>query len=163
MPLYMNGILIPENVANAFSFNGSNITDVYFNGVQVWHQSLISITGWSGSSEANSVGFNCLNNGIRARFDTTYGAYIYVNSNGVFDGTTSNGEAAQYGFKIYSSGSSLSLGIGWVVFDPTLERFSGSSYEEATTGYNMESSGGLIRYNLNLGLAGLEGAWISLT
>ena len=42
MSLVMNGVEIPENVANAFSFNGVNITDIFFNGVQVWNQSLFA-------------------------------------------------------------------------------------------------------------------------
>lgn len=38
----MNGTLIPEDVANACNFNGINITDVFMNGIQVWHQVLYS-------------------------------------------------------------------------------------------------------------------------
>lgn len=40
MPLYWNGTLIPENVANALTVNGVNITAVVYNGTSVWSQSL---------------------------------------------------------------------------------------------------------------------------
>jgi len=49
MPLIFNGVTIPEDVANALTFNGFDITDVFFNGVQVWDQVLYSGI-WSGNS-----------------------------------------------------------------------------------------------------------------
>lgn len=39
-PLVFNGVTIPENSANALSFNGSDVTQVVFNGTTVWQQSL---------------------------------------------------------------------------------------------------------------------------
>jgi len=39
-PLVFNGVTIPDNSANALSFNGSNVTQVVFNGTTVWQQSL---------------------------------------------------------------------------------------------------------------------------
>lgn len=44
MPLIVNGTTIPTNVANAFSFNGTNITNVICNGTNVWTQSLAPST-----------------------------------------------------------------------------------------------------------------------
>ena len=39
-PLVFNGVTIPDNSANALSFNGSDVTQVVFNGTTVWQQSL---------------------------------------------------------------------------------------------------------------------------
>jgi hypothetical protein len=44
MPLIMNGVTIPENVANVLNYNGTNITSVIFNGTTVWTQSLLMAT-----------------------------------------------------------------------------------------------------------------------
>ena len=44
MPLIMNGVTIPENVANVLNYNGTNITSVVFNGTTVWTQSLLMAT-----------------------------------------------------------------------------------------------------------------------
>jgi hypothetical protein len=39
-PLVFNGVTIPDNSANALTFNGSDVTQVVFNGTTVWQQSL---------------------------------------------------------------------------------------------------------------------------
>lgn len=39
-PLVFNGVTIPDNSANALSFNGTDVTQVVFNGTTVWQQSL---------------------------------------------------------------------------------------------------------------------------
>jgi fructose-specific component phosphotransferase system IIB-like protein len=62
MPLIFNGVTIPENVANAFTFNGVDITQVFFNNASVWLQNLIQITttgmfygGLASTTNYNSV------------------------------------------------------------------------------------------------------------
>ena len=45
MPLIFNGTTIPENVVSVFSFNSVNITQVIYNGVQVWNQLLGPVVG----------------------------------------------------------------------------------------------------------------------
>ena len=54
MPFYFNSVLIPENVANAFRFNGVDITQVFFNNASVWLQILGATTGvfYSGATTA---------------------------------------------------------------------------------------------------------------
>ena len=45
MPFYFNSVLIPEDVANAFRFNGVDITQVFFNNASVWLQIIGATTG----------------------------------------------------------------------------------------------------------------------
>lgn len=167
MPLYMNGTLVPENVANALYFNGTNITDVYMNGVQVWNQSLINITGWSGSSLGSTAygNYGLQMSGLSVRTwinSTSYGSYIAVSSLGVW-GTQSSTTS---GFDLNTSGSQLRINSGaWVTFTPSTEVFTGSSSALVTsvnsTQY-LETSGGLLRWKAT-GLFVDTGAWVSLT
>jgi hypothetical protein len=50
MPIYSNGVLIPENVANALMVNGVNITQVMANGVAVWTQMSFEDVPWTALS-----------------------------------------------------------------------------------------------------------------
>ena len=43
MPLVVNGVTIPTNVANALMVNGVSVTQVIANGVQVWLQNLVPV------------------------------------------------------------------------------------------------------------------------
>lgn len=104
MPLYSNGVLIPENTANAFTFNGVNVTDVFMNGVQVWNQSLFSAT-WSGNALSGGRGIGTSGNLFRA-ISATSGAWITANQNGTFSNTFSNGAASYLGQFMLAAGGS---------------------------------------------------------
>lgn len=161
MPFVFNGVTIPENVANAFSFNGTDITDVFFNGVQVWHQSLFTAQ-WSANSIATgqyvSIGIQVSGNLWRQYTSSSgVGAWITTNLDGTF-----SGNSTAY-FTITTSGHSITLGADWVTHDVNTKQFSGM-----TTGgpswddeYFM-TSGGLIaaRY---VEFIDAYGAWVSLT
>ena len=45
MPLVVNGVTIPQNVANALMVNGISVTQVIANGVAVWSQILGAAVG----------------------------------------------------------------------------------------------------------------------
>lgn len=49
MALTIDGVLIPEDHANALTVNGSDVTAVWADGVQVWAQQLFAAQ-WSGDS-----------------------------------------------------------------------------------------------------------------
>lgn len=154
MPLVFNGVIIPENVANALTVNGVDIHDVYFNGVQVWHQSLFSGV-WSGSTLEYSYGtkgLECSGNAYRA-WDNTAGAWLYANASGLGSGASGI---------ITTTPSSLVFSGGYtsyVYFNPTT-KFSGQAngYQNK---YVFETSGGLLRFGFGT-LGKSYGAWISL-
>lgn len=165
MPLVFNGVTIPENVANALTVNGADIHDVYFNGVQVWHQSLINITGWSGDSFYNTYGVDTSGLLWRANSD---GAWISTSQLGVFIGNSNSWNSSSFVEPIYitTSGSQFMYGTNWVTFEPSLESFSGVTNGPSTS-YGVYAKGetlnGLFRhcrYNSS-GFVG-AGAWISL-
>lgn len=165
MPFYFNGTLIPENVASAFTFNGTNITDVFMNGVQVWDQVLFSGV-WSGSSivPSNAIGIETTGSAYRAVTNWSgikYGIYLYADTNGLANGTSlADGQYVDYGFTTTTttfafrvnstnySGITFAIGVG----------FTGTAYSGGTFGY--ETNSGLIRASDG---SGNYGAWISLT
>lgn len=96
MALVFNGVTIPTNVANALSFNGTNITKVIADGVTVWTQNLFK-GQWSGSSIArvnNNTygGIRLLPSGTNFRLaiedssNLYYTEYTSVLTNGTFNG-----------------------------------------------------------------------------
>jgi hypothetical protein len=166
MPFVFNGTTIPENVPNAFSFNGTDITDVFFNGVQVWHQSLINITGWSGNSITNTYGIQTSGLLWRANSD---GAWISTSGFGVFTGNSNSWGGSSFVEPIYitTSGSQFMYGTDWITFEPSLESFSGTT-NGTSTSYNVyavgETLAGLFRHcRYNASGFVSAGGYISLT
>ena len=47
MAIIFIGTIIPKDKANAFSFNGSNVTDVYMNGVRVTDVYMNGVRVWT--------------------------------------------------------------------------------------------------------------------
>lgn len=178
MAFVMNGVIIPEDTANAFSFNGSDVTDVFMNGVQVFNQSLFSAT-WSGDSYILISG---VKNGIETsgalhRIMTSkiivyptfthtqaYGGWITSTSAGLGAGTSQalvNNSAYR---RIVTTSSSIKLTQDSYESDgvcgfTVAGGFTGSSLI-STIGYGFKTSGGLIRYQAD---DTDVGAWISLT
>lgn len=166
MPLVFNGVTIPENVANAFSFNGVDITDVYFNGVQVWHQSLGPTVGWSGDSfYTYSVvqGISVSGFSFRFRIGDGYGAWLTVTSSGLPAGLSVASSGMQTrGIESYSSNLwrhyyTYSQSSTYISYNPSTKVFTGTSLY---TLMGFTTSGGLIRAQSDSTVAG---AWISLT
>lgn len=178
MPLIMNGTTIPENVANAFSFNGTNVTNVVYNGTAVWNQSLFSGV-WSGSSllpySTNLYnGIQTSGSTYRAMFVNTtttqgYGPWLTANSNGLATGsstlTVNISGTYTRGFTTtpttFSLVNTVYMGttVGTISFSKT-SGFSGSTVSSVVTTYGFKTSSGLIRHQ-STDTAG--GAWISLT
>ena len=166
MPIIMNGTTIPEDVASVFNFNGTDIKEVFFNGVRVWLQQLFSST-WSGNSiatTAQSLSIGLEVSGGSCRFTmSTYGvgAWISSNSNGTFSGASSlindygiitepDGRGFKYRHEGVTSTTAITFTIsgGWV----------GTSLNaDNNTGFY--TSGGSLKYSY----FGVNGAWITLT
>lgn len=157
MPLYANGTLIPENVANALTVNGVNITQVIANGVAVWTQSLSNITGWSGNSIVSDLGFDSSGMLFRAAGSTASGAWITTNADGTFTGSSTATYPVSKSWSITTSGSNLkaSANATWVNFNLTTEVLSGG---DLFPGLTFRTSGGNMAF-----LNGLTvGPYISL-
>lgn len=173
MPIYANGVLIPENSANALYSDGINITDVWADGVQVWNQSLFA-SQWSGtSSTGGSYPQKLETSGASARWyggSTAIGAWVAVNSSGTWPAAASvtayqgfyfggYGGSPSNGFRFWSTNGDnntnvyFTIGSGWS---------GGPSWGNngfGTPTMYIETSGGLIRLrNASVG----TGAWISL-
>lgn len=164
MPLVFNGVTIPENVANALTMNGADIHDVYFNGVNVWHQSLCKVcSGWSGNSLADGkYGLDSSGTNWRMRIGTTYGAYITTSNLGIFTG---NSSAAGWAFN--TSGSLFKLNTSeWITYNPDIKQFSGSTgmiVVDMDQAWLLTSSG-LFAFKYNAYKSSIKtGAYISLT
>lgn len=165
MSLVFNGTIVPEDTAKAFTYNGTDITDVYIDGVQVWKQSLFSAT-WSASSVYSVSSYCCWGIDIsgdlaRYRSYTSYAPWASVDSNGIFSTTTST--VSNYGYKFESNTIATvyngTIQTTKVSFTPS-GGFSGSSPAGGTNGELLETSGGLIRSGRS---SGERGPWISLT
>lgn len=176
MAIIFNGTTIPENVANALSFNGVNITDVFFNGVQVWDQLLFNAL-WSGDSlvdvSGQIVGIDTsgsLHRQIVYQFGGPAAATPWgtVNSNGTFDTETLSVTVNKFPSGTITFGmktTANSIGIYSAVTASTSASwsvatgFTGESRFSGDAEASYETSGGLLRYNSGTGL----GNWISLT
>ncbi len=178
MAVVINGVTVPQDSANAFKFNGSDVTDAYFNGTKVFTQSLFSAT-WSGSSTApfftSAVGINTSGGSARAYYSSSgtpsYGGWSTVTSSGTWSYYLSNcsnyrlyfGSASSNQIRTYyraSASTSISFSISG--------GFTGSStsYEDAYGSGNysyLQSSGGLIRVGIKMNGTTGYGSWISLT
>jgi len=165
MPLVVNGVTIPENVANALGVNGVNITQVIANGVAVWTQSLFSGV-WSGDSLVydNSVsGYHGLStsgsnyrSAVGAYGSTFYGAWIVANSSGLATGESIGFTSPKNGISTTPTTYSIWLGGSYytgVSFN-TVSKFTGTI--GATSG--VRTSGGAIATLYS----GVQGAWVYL-
>lgn len=76
MALVFNGVTIPDNSANALTFNGSDVTQVVFNGTTVWQQSLFLDT------QTVTVGVNV------SQYVDWYGYSNSINLGSISDGTS---------------------------------------------------------------------------
>ena len=142
---------------NAFSFNGTNITQMVYNGTIVWNQSLGPTVGWSGNSgwvfsgswpQFSYARTAFTTSGFTYRLDQRrdYGTTVQwsassswgsVNSSGVFtstgdvlvlDGTTSK-------FYIQGSGNSLRIS-GSAVSPDTISVGIWTTYSAATKSFS---------------------------
>ena len=144
MPLIFNGVTIPENVANAFTFNGVDITQVFFNNASIWLQNLIPITT-TGMFYTGSV------------YPTYSNRVTRINASGVLIGSETNVGTARH----------LSAGAG---LGTTGVFYGGlSALNKVSTIYNrvtrINASGVLIGSETNVGTArvGLAGAGLGTT
>ena len=187
MPLIMNGVTIPTNVANALNYNGTNITSVIFNGVTVWTQSLaILYNGWSGSSLATA--WDGLSDGLEtsgfnyrlrsyANWVSVYSSWGSVSNMAIFGSTTA---AKETGWAwLEGSGNSFAIRNKWyapsfITFNTSTKTFGPgneltfvgqeTAYGERTTMLKFETSGNSIRVQSIVdGTGPYYGAWISLT
>lgn len=168
MPFVLNGVIIPEDTANAFSLDGVDITDVFLDGVQVFNQRLFSDT-WSGSSLADGYGMETSGNLCRAKTLAASGAWITLSSIGVFTA----GDSLAQNYLLHATSNTLEMYINTlqpiyvypVTFNPATNTWSGGgkslqlwnpSYGPILT-VGIESSGANIRF-----ASGTAGAWITL-
>lgn len=180
MPLIMNGTTIPTNVANALSFNGTNITQVVFNGTTVWSQSLGLSVGWSGSSVIvnSSWVFGLQTSGFNyraAHYSNSWansGAWQSVSTTGIFSGDSIMTDGAG-GFSV--SGNNIrTIAFGtysstWVTLATngtfsgasTATHVSSSGYGQNTKFLSLNTSGGYVQFSSDV--AGGTGAWVRMS
>jgi hypothetical protein len=107
MPIFVNGVEI-DTASDAFVSNGVVISNVYFNGIEVYVQNQYSAT-WTGdtvgvaSNGAASIGMNTSGSLFRSMEASycnplgNYGVWLTANLDGTFSGGTSKA-ASQYAF-----------------------------------------------------------------
>jgi hypothetical protein len=186
MPLVVNGVTIPTNVANVLGVNGVNIQNVYCNGVHVWHQSLAFLIptysggfnygGWAGSWYLNQGGAGHMY-GIRysgnllawAHNSSAYSAvdqgWISVNGIGQYSANPPLVQSEYIGYGgLETSGNLLRLQSGaWISL--TASGYSGSSNFYGywwmwgdDCDHTLETSGFSIRFS-----APFSGHWMSVS
>jgi len=167
MPLIFNGVTIPNNESDKIIFNGNSINTVIFNGIEVWKYIEFFRT-WSGSSIYNGNGLDASGSQFRSTNGTDNGAYISVDSSGVFENKSSlvlNSLGSNDGFHAGGSGGSSQNGIKFQSLDHIIESevlfvigvgFTGSSLE---SGVGLETLDGKLRYINANGV----GSWVTLT
>ncbi len=176
MPLVVNGVTIPENVANALMVNGVSITQVIANGVAVWSLALGPTVGWSGDvtatyfgypggmdiNESNLMSMRAISNGSAQ----SLGAWMFVNSDGSFSGTSS-ASSGNYALTITGSGNILTFGgSGSIVYNPASKSFSGGPAYGFGSDYRFrfEASGLNLRCVMELaGTGETVGSWRTLS
>jgi hypothetical protein len=142
MGIIVNGTTIPENVANSLFVNGTNITQVIVNGVQVWLQQLNWLTptyhytaGWGGYTSYYQNGGG---GGYTAGFTTSGNLLATVFS--INGGSEQGGWISVDGFGKYSGNSS----------SPNLNRYTGGWSGIETSGNNIRMIGNTNGNWLNL-------------
>ena len=179
MAMYFNGTLIPEDVANALTVNGNDVTAVWANGVQVWAQQLFAAQ-WSNDSIAVmtspfSVEKGFIVSGSLLKYQHIAGnlgtAWIQTYTDGTFSGSSRvDVSGSIYGIDAGGSGYS-SLPNGMLYFVPSVTGpqilftiatgWSGNSY--TNTDYGLQTSGNLMRFLYTYLGTTYYGAWSSLT
>lgn len=174
MPLYTNGTLIPENVANALIVNGVNITQVIANGVAVWTQNLFNGV-WSGSSytspgqtwgiDVSGTAYRIIGYNFSNYSNYFYGNWLYTNSSGMGSGDSTI-SAAGYTSILRTTTTTLwhqknNTGAGGTVLFNTATKSFSSESVALISGYRhgFVTGGGLLRYEIN----GTYSPYISLT
>jgi hypothetical protein len=172
MALIIDGVTIPENVANAITCDGVDIHQVIIDGVVVWTQSLGPTVGWSGDSIVAFFGDTGIKTSgvlFQSVVITSLGAWIPI-SGGVTDANEST-VFTPYRMYIAASNNVLTSTSGSAItWNAATKTFSGGpliSLSDIVSGsavLTLETSGGLIRHNriFNDGRHNY-GAWISLT
>lgn len=157
MPLVVNGVIIAEATANALTIDGSDVTDMFVDGVQVYNQSLFSAT-WSGDSLDGGAGISTSGSLYRMISGVTLGAWRTANSGGLDTGRSSVAPfGTAFGFDTtpttWKAYHASTASIGTIIFGIGAG-FSGTS-GTAFSPDEFTTSGGLIRRKL--------GSFISLT
>lgn len=160
MPFYFNGTLIPENVANAFSFNGTDVTKVVYNGTAVWEQQLFSAT-WTNSivvyAGILTIGLDVSGSAYRASATYSLGNWLYATPSGLANGTST----AVYDYDFFGAKTqtvkfiTTTTSIKWdlpyiyttVNFSPA-SGFTGSAVNP--DGVGLTTSGGALRLENNI-------------
>jgi len=171
MSLVFNGIVIPENKANAFTYNGNNITNVYVNGIHVWKQSLFSAI-WSGSSKSGQYEFSTSGSLFRSVHGNTAGKWLTAYNNGTFQQGSSSArflirvhvrsknKMVWVTMNINSWNNALSITYRQSNGNPiTFSIGSGFTGTSSARGVTLSTSGGSLRIGVS---NSSPGAWIRL-
>ncbi len=160
MSFVFDGVTIPADLANAFTWGSTDVTKIYANSVLVWEQSLFGAT-WSGSSVAgSSTGLYTSGSNMRYQTSGNVGAWATAYSDGTFSNTNSCFDyGGCFGYYIrtvanmryYEGGNT---GTGPVYFTPA-GGFTASSVKDDSGLY---TSGGAIRARAG----SVNGGWITL-
>ena len=183
MPFYFNSVLIPENVANAFMFNGVDITQVFFNNASVWLQILGATTGvfYSGATTAvTNIVTRINNSGTLIGSETNVGtarisaAGAGLGTTGVFYGGVNANTYYNRVTRINNSGTLIgaetnvgtaraySAGVGLGTTGVFYAGYTSAAYNRVT---RINNSGVLIGAETNVGTARyhLAGAGLGTT
>ena len=177
MAINFNGTTLPTNI-DAVIFNGTAVSKVMFNGVEVWAKMVVNLA-WSGNSlMSNTIGIEVSGNLFRASFFDLRGAWITAQSDGTFMGDSSN-EGVYQGMSLSVSGNLVRIKMSaeaagaWVTYTAATKKFTGASqsglvYTDYAGFYRnryhvLQTSGGLIRFQHIYNRSGTSGAYISLT
>ena len=166
MSFALNGVIIPEDVANSLYINGTNTTDLFINGVQVWNQSLFNGT-WSNSTlttgdiqgiQASGSNFRWVHdNGTNPlAYSTTW---LSVSSLGTFTNGRSSVFDAEYYIGVVSGGygtttasNKIAMLFQWASTSGEISfsrtgGFTGiSQIADGSSRFVLNTSGGAIRY-----------------
>jgi hypothetical protein len=160
MPLVVNGVTIPQNVANALMVKGVSIKQVIANGMAVWSQSLLNAI-WSGDSVAGFIAFLVSGNLFRGSMSNVASPWNVANSDGTFTQATTPVSL----FQVLCSNNSIWCQSGYAGYTPPVfftkgSGFTGGVSTSPTAAWFLETSSGLLRQRAN---NNPTGAWISLT
>lgn len=136
MALHFNGVALATNI-DAVVVNGTAVTKVMFNGVEVWAKAANLVLSQVGA------GNNMYISGNLFRFINS-GTWITVNNNGTFTGSCTCVDAER---AIQGSGSTLIAtngATGTVTFNLATKAFTGSSTRSLTGDGNCHS--GIVTY-----------------
>ena len=166
MPLVVNGVTIPENVANALMVNGVSVTQVIANGVAVWTQSL-NLT-WSGDSLSAGYGLTVSSNLFRHNNPSSSGIWLTANLNGTFSGGTSTATAVPSTNLVTYGNNTLNLTnivnssmMASLITYVKGSGFSGGGFNASFT-LTYATASGLLRLGSKIGGTTTYGNWVAL-